>query len=340
MTVLALTQRLKTVQIDRVWLAVVGGFALLALLAPEQVAPSARFTVDALIGMAPFIAVAVLMAAYLQATSADGLIAKAFSASPARAILLASLVGAMSPFCSCGVVPLIAAMFAAGVPLAPVMAFWLASPVMDPEMFVLTAAAISTEFATIKLFAAIGLGLFGGFATHFLTRSGDWRQSLRRAPSGCGCKATLSKDINWAFWNEAPRRRAFREESAANGLFLLKWLAFAFFLESLMVTYIPGDLVASYLGGDNWYAIPLSVVAGLPAYLNGYAAIPLIKGMLDLGMDPAAALAFMTAGSVASIPAAIAVWALVKPRVFGMYAALGLTGSLLTGYGMAAYLMV
>ena len=45
-------------------------------------------------------------------------------------------------FCSCGVIPLIAAMLVAGVPLAPVMAFWIASPIMDPEMFVLTAAGI------------------------------------------------------------------------------------------------------------------------------------------------------------------------------------------------------
>ncbi|MCR9257457.1 MAG: permease [Alphaproteobacteria bacterium] len=337
MTVLALKQRLQTVKIDRVWIALVLGFALLAIVDPQQVRPSAEFTVEALISIAIFIAIAVGAAAYLQASSADGLIAKAFSGSPVRTIVVASLVGAMSPFCSCGVVPLIAAMLAAGVPLAPVMAFWLASPVMDPEIYVLTSAAIGVEFATVKLLGAVLLGMFGGGITHLVTSSGGWTDILKMKTSGC-CKASLRKEINWTFWTERKRRQAFVEEGGNNALFLLKWLTLAFFLESLMVTYIPGELIASYLGGDEWYAIPLAVFAGMPAYLNGYAAIPLVSGLLDLGMDPGAALAFMTAGSVSSIPAAVAVWALVRFKVFAVYVALGLTGSLLTGWGYAAYL--
>ena len=338
MTVLALKQRLQTVKIDRVWASLILGFALLAVLDPQQVQPSVEFTIEALISIAVFIVIAVGLAAYLQATSADGLIAKAFSGSPARTILFASIVGAMSPFCSCGVVPLIAAMLAAGVPLAPVMAFWLASPVMDPEIYVLTSAAIGVEFATVKLVGAVLLGIFGGSITHVIIRAGGLTDVLKMRPSGCGCKASLSKEINWAFWNQEKRRQAFVEEGTNNGLFLLKWLTLAFFLESLMVTYIPGEQVAAYVGGDNWYSIPLAVFAGMPAYVNGYAAIPLVKGMMDLGMDPGAALAFMTAGSVSSIPAAIAVWALVRFKVFMVYVALGLTGSLITGWGYSAYL--
>lgn len=340
MTVIALKQRLTTVKVDRVWLSLVIGFILLALVAPAQLMPSTEFTIQAIIDIAPFILIAVGLAAYLQATSADGLIAAAFQGNPYRAIVIAAFVGAMSPFCSCGVVPLIAAMLAAGVPLAPVMAFWLASPLMDPEIFVLTAATISTEFAAAKLVAAVLLGAFGGLVAHAVTSAGGWQDVLRMRPSGCGCKATLSKEINWKFWTEEKRRQTFREEGVNNGLFLLKWLAFAFFLESLMVAYIPGELVARWVGGTEWYVMPLSVLVGMPAYLNGYAAIPLVKGMMDLGMAPGAALAFMTAGSVSSIPAAIAVWALVKVRVFAVYVLLGLTGALLTGWGYAAFLNI
>ena len=75
-----------------------------------------------------------------------------------------------------------------------------------------------------------------------------------------------------------------------------------------------------------------AAVVGAPSYLNGYAAIPLISGLLEIGMTPGAAMAFVTAGAVSSIPAAIAVWALVKKPVFALYLALGLTGAMLSGW--------
>jgi len=58
--------------------------------------------------------------------------------------------------------------------------------------------------------------------------------------------------------------------------------------------------------------IPIAAFVGAPSYLNGYAAIPLVSGLLEMGMTPGAAMAFVTAGAVSSIPAAIAVFALVK----------------------------
>jgi uncharacterized membrane protein YraQ (UPF0718 family) len=67
--------------------------------------------------------------------------------------------------------------------------------------------------------------------------------------------------------------------------------------------------------------------------MNGYAAIPLVSGFLDLGMAPGAALSFVTAGAVSSIPAALAVYALVNRPVFFIYLTLGLVGSVVSGYG-------
>jgi len=73
-------------------------------------------------------------------------------------------------------------------------------------------------------------------------------------------------------------------------------------------------------------------MVGAPSYLNGYAAIPLISGLIEIGMTPGAAMAFITAGAVSSVPAAIAVWALVKKPVFVLYLALGLSGSMITAW--------
>ena len=123
----------------------------------------------------------------------------------------------------------------------------------------------------------------------------------------------------------------FSSELASTGLFLGKWLTIAFFLESLMLAYIPPEAVASVVGSNDWYVIPLAALVGVPAYLNGYAAIPLVSGLIDLGMSPGAALAFITAGAVSSFPAAMAVIALVRLPVFTVYLSLGLIGSIATG---------
>ena len=99
-----------------------------------------------------------------------------------------------------------------------------------------------------------------------------------------------------------------------------------------MLAYISPDWITDYVGADNTFAIPLAALVGVPSYLNGYAAIPLISGLLEMGMTPGSAMAFITAGAVSSIPAAIAVFALVKKPVFALYLSLGLIGSMLTAW--------
>jgi uncharacterized membrane protein YraQ (UPF0718 family) len=166
--------------------------------------------------MLPFFALAIGIAAYAKASSADLLIAKAFSGNPVRATVAAALVGAISPFCSCGVIPLIAAMLGAGVPLAPVMAFWIASPIMDPEMFVLTAAGIGFNFAVAKTVAAMAMGLMAGFSILLIQRFGGLESPLRAEIGGCcdsGCSAAAPKTVLWKFWQQPERVSAFNAEA-------------------------------------------------------------------------------------------------------------------------------
>ena len=307
---------------------------LLAAVDLPRLPESLAFTLEAVWEMLPFFAIAIGIAAFARASSADLLIAKAFGGNPVRATIAAALVGAISPFCSCGVIPLIAAMLGAGVPLAPVMAFWIASPIMDPEMFVLTAAGIGPTFAVAKTVAAAVMGLFAGLAVLVIQRHGGLGDPLRAEIGGCcdsGCTAARPKQVSWKFWRERWRVEAFNAEAIAIGVFLGKWLTLAFFLESLMLAYVSSDWIAAYVGADNPFAIPLAAIVGAPSYLNGYAAIPLVSGLLEIGMTPGAAMAFTAAGAVSSIPAAIAVWALVKKPVFALYLALGLTGAMMSG---------
>jgi len=324
-------------RIDRVWLALALLFLALAAGMPAQAMQSARFTLDSFLGILPFLIASVVLAAWLKAAGADRLIGRRVSESVVLAIVAAAAFGAFSPLCSCGVVPLIAALLAAGVPLPAVMAFWVASPIMDPEMFVLMWAQLGLPFTLAKTVAALGVGLAGGFATLGLERAGLLSGALR-AEVGCcgGCAAPGGAvDLRWVFWRDARRRDAFRAESREVAVFLSKWLLLAFALQSLMVAWLPGELIASTLGGEE--AIPLAVALGVPAYLNGYAAIPLVGELMDSGMTPPAALAFLVAGGITSLPAAMAVYALVRLRLFVWYVVLALVGSLAVGYAYQAW---
>ncbi len=335
----SLLGRLGQVKLDRVWLAVALLLALLLLLDSQQAASSLSFLVESLLGIAPFLAAAVLVAAYARASGADGLTARAFRGRQEVMILTAALFGALSPFCSCGVIPLIAALMAAGAPLPAVMAFWLASPIMDPEVFLLTAAGISTEFAVAKTLSAIALGLAGGFATWALQgRLQSFTQPLKRPPSGCAARGVKDVRPVWAFWREPDRRQQFGQEARSNGLFLFKWLALAFLLESLMLAYVPAQELIGLVGAEQAFAIPLAALVGVPAYLNSYAAIPTTSALMDLGMSPGAALSFMVAGAVTSIPAAVAVQALVRLPVFLTYLAYSLIGAMLCGWAFQIFL--
>ncbi|WP_029041801.1 permease [Cucumibacter marinus] len=317
-----------------VWLAIAAILVLVAILSPGQAADSLVFVGDALSTTGPFLVLSVVIAAWAAASGADNLIARAFTGSPAMMIALAALAGAFSPFCSCGVIPLIAALLSMGVPLYAVMAFWLASPIMDPSMFALTSGVLGVDFALVKTVAALALGAGGGFSTLFLVQRGLLAEPLRAGIGNGGCGGARIRDpkpVVWQIWAEQERRAKFGSEALKTGLFLGKWLILAFLLESLMVAFIPAETVTALLGGEGFAPVAIATLVGVPAYLNGYAALPLVAGLIDQGMAPGAGLAFLVAGGVTSIPAAMAVWALVKPKVFGLYIALSLGGSFIAG---------
>lgn len=311
----------------------------LALFAPEQAWRSALFVARNVVALAPFFALSVGLAAYVGAAGADNLIARAFTGSLPVMILLASLMGALSPFCSCGVIPIIAALLSMGVPLAPVMAFWLSSPLMDPSMFALTAGTLGIGFAVAKTVAAVGVGMLAGFGVLALQRVGFFGEILRPGVGDGGCaggKIRDPKPVAWAFWREAARRRKFVADARKTTLFLGKWLLLAFLIESLMVAYVPAEVIGRLVGGDSLGAILLAAAVGVPAYLNGAAALPLVAGFMQQGMSPGAAMAFLVGGGATSIPAALAVAALARTPVFLAYLAFALLGAIFSGLFYAA----
>ncbi|MEM1045876.1 MAG: permease [Pseudomonadota bacterium] len=313
---------------------------LIALFDPANFVPAGTFALSAFAGTLPYIAFAVVLIAGMKAAGAEAMIAEAFKGRENRMILLAALFGGLAPFCSCEVIPFIAGLLALGAPLSAVMAFWLSSPLIDPPTLLITAAALGWPFAIGKAVSAVALGLFGGFAIKFALQAGGLTNPLRDyKASGCGCGPSPFKGTPvWRFWEEEPRRVVFRAEFVQNALFLVKWLALAYVLEALLVTYVPASLIAGLVGGEGIVPIATAAVVGMPAYLNSYVAPPLLAGLMEQGMSAGAAMAFMVAGAVSSIPAMAAVWSLVRRRVFAAYLGLGVSGAIISGVVFQAFM--
>ncbi|GHA45600.1 hypothetical protein GCM10008927_08230 [Amylibacter ulvae] len=326
-------------RIDGAWVAFFAILGALAIFAPVDLIPSIKSMLGNLSSTAPFILFAVFLIAFLRATGAEAIVGKAFQGNPVRMVILAAMVGGLAPFCSCEVIPFIAALLAMGTPLAAVMAFWLASPIMDPPMFVITSSALGIDFAIAKTIAGVGMGMFGGFVVMAMSKTALFADPLRNSyKSSCGCGGSdpFNGEVTWAFWTDSARLKTFRDTAIENAAFLFKWLALAYLVEAVMIRFVPAEWIAELLGGEGLQPILLGTLLGAPAYLNGYAAVPLISGLLEQGMSQGAAMSFMIAGSVSCIPAAIAVWALVKPKVFVAYVTFGFIGAFSAGTVWAA----
>ncbi|WP_316862431.1 permease [uncultured Cohaesibacter sp.] len=308
---------------------------VIALLDPDNLVSVLGIAVRAFAGTIPFIVFAVLLIAFLKAAGAETLVAQAFKGKETRMIFLAALFGGLAPFCSCEVIPFIAGLLALGAPLSAVMAFWLSSPLIDPPTLLITASALGWPFAVGKAISAIALGLLGGYATSYAMKMGLFRDPLKKNTVGCsscGCgPSPFSGRPVWAFWKEEKRIVLFRSEVMTNGTFLVQWLALAYMLEGVLVTYVPAVVIARLVGGTGIVPIAVAAVVGIPAYLNSYIAPPLLAGLMEQGMSAGAAMSFMVAGAVSSLPAMAAVWSLVKRGVFFAYLGFGIVGAVLSG---------
>lgn len=342
----------------------------------------------------PVFLLSVSLGVLVRALRLDGAIRRAFSHRIGLSILLATAVGAFSPFCSCTVIPLVAGLLIGGVPLAPVMAFWVASPTMDPEIFALSVGFLGWDLAVARLAATLALSLGAGYLTLFLTGGGLLGKVLRREEpkpertGGCCTSGTFSPvgpvpvavGLNPAAAvapvalaerpepscvsgcdaagevhpGAGPAREAWHgatlaslsalswpqvgRDVARESWRLGRWLLVAFALEALILAHVPQGAIAGVLGGSNPLAVPLAALVGLPLYMTEAAALPIISGLLQGGMSPGSALAFLIAGPATTVPAMVAVWSLVRPRVFALYVGVALVGA--TSLGFAAELVL
>ncbi len=360
----------------------------------DEIVKIMDFIIDAFVHIWPYLVITIPIAVAVNMSGASKHIKRAFDAGPIAAILLATVVGAFSPFCSCGVIPVIAALLIGGVPLPPVMAFWIASPSMDPEIFFLSVGTLGLDLATWRLAGTLILSLSAGFITHALMQAGwiDINVLKRKAETGTPKRYSKIKQMSNAFasslknvfsWKsktlipaqatacctggtanviqiqpcvsytkketqgcdsiddastscgcneEETFWKRLSKESMSATIMVIKFMALAFFLEALIILYVPEAWITNIMGKENSWAIITASFLGIPVYTSNLSALPMVSGLLTQGMSPAAALAFLISGPTTTLPAMAAVWTLVKNRIFILYVSFSLVGAILLGY--------
>jgi len=145
------------------------------------------------LGLLPWFMVAVILGALLQHLRIDVLTKGSLRRRSATAAATTTVFGAFTPFCACSIVPLIRSFLLAGVPVSVVMAFWIASPAVSPEIFGLTAAAFGIKIALARLIGAIVLALGASAAARVMERRG-WLSEVVRPPKQKKQKQLVTQD--------------------------------------------------------------------------------------------------------------------------------------------------
>lgn len=285
-----------------------------------------RFVAESTLHILPYFVASILVASAINTSNIAKERIRLFTKShPLKMIVVASLLGTLSPFCSCGVIPVISGFLMAGAQISPVLAFWISSPLMDPNTFFITLGGLGPEMALFRLGSAFFMGLFAGVVGLFFERGKHLKPDVlnpqHETASCCSCPCSKPSKL-----------KLFLNNSMSASVYLGKWLLLAFVLEAIIINYVPMDWIGHILGKDSPYSIPLASLIGLPMYINGIGAVPIVKGLMIKGMSNGAAMAFLISGPVSTIPAMLAVTAVARRKLFVAYLLIGLIGSLIAGY--------
>ncbi len=263
------------------------------------------------------------------------------------AIPAATLIGALSPLCSCGILPIVIPMALTGVPLAPLMALLITSPVMDPASFFLTWGGVGADLAWWKLGGALFLGMSAGMITWFFERSGYFSGNIIKLSPVHEDNGQLASAYEIGCHNGlrlktmtvVPRESKFRffvDRFIDVGGFVGMWVAMAIVLEAAIHVYVPIDWVANLVGVKGPGSVVAAAAVALPLPAHQIPVVPILAGLQAKGIAVGADLAFLMAGPVTSIPAMAALTAIFLPRVVVTYIAIGLVGSMLLGFARMA----
>ncbi len=232
----------------------------------------------------------------------------------------AAVFGVISPLGTYICLPMAGSLYRKGTPLAPLMAFLIASPILNPTIFMLTVGAFSYEMAFVRLFTGILLGVLGGYLFMYLdSRVGkiSMEETVFPDKKRVEIKRTLLQ--------------RFLKEFKGSTLYMLKYFSIAIVIAAAIKNLVSSDQVEWILGRGSVMSVVFAAGAGIPLYSCGGAAIPVLYQLSELGMSKGAVLAFFISGPSTRVSNLVILKSVFNLRILIFYLGLVLAGSVLSG---------
>ncbi|MDH3454323.1 MAG: permease [Desulfuromonadales bacterium] len=294
----------------------------------------------------PYLALGVLFEAIIRTFKWHVKIRKALTHYGILAIPMATLLGVASPLCACATLPLVISLLVAGLPLAPAMALLVTSPLMSPASFTMLSGMLGTSWALAVLVCAVLLGLFAGYATHFLRKKGFAEEDIFRKalPQGdfhdpdypveqlrCECGQQLSHRVDRCTHNKL---LVFLARFWEGSLKISKFVLIGLVVEVVALQLIPNGWITGLLEGEGIASIFILTLAAIPLHLPQVTAASMLFGFYlpDPGqaipLAKGAGIAMLVGGPVTALPVMAVFISMFKPRVLILYIALCVGGTI------------
>jgi len=238
---------------------------------------------------------------------------------------MAAALGVVTPFCSCSAVPLFIGFVQAGVPLGVTFSFLVSAPMVNEVALALLLALFGWKVALLYLALGLAVAIAAGWV---IGRMGmeryleDWVRDIPRVGAAVGQDGlNLGDRIEAGFI-------AVREVVGRVWPFILAGIA----VGAAIHGYVPRDFMASFMGRDAWWSVPLAVVLGVPMYSNAAGMIPIVEALLAKGAALGTALAFMMSVVALSLPEMVILRKVLKPRLIATFAGVVAAGIALVGF--------
>ncbi|HEX7570203.1 MAG TPA: permease, partial [Verrucomicrobiae bacterium] len=238
--------------------------------------------------------------------------------------VLASLLGVVTPFCSCSAVPLFIGFVTTGVPLGVTFSFLIAAPMVNEIALVLLFGLFGWKVAAIYLTTGLGIALVAGWVIGRLKMERFVEDWVYQSPT---VSAAAEDELTW------PARiryglDAVRDIVGRVWVFVVIGIAVGAGIHG----YVPENFMASIMGKDAWWSVPLAVLVGVPMYSNAAGIIPIVQALLGKGAALGTVLAFMMSVIALSLPEAVILRKVLKlPLILTFFGVVAL-GIMLVGY--------
>ncbi|MFH1261993.1 MAG: permease [Pseudomonadota bacterium] len=243
--------------------------------------------------------------------------------------VLAAILGIPTPFCSCSAVPLFIGFVTSGVPLGVTFSFLISAPMVNEVALVLLFGLFGWKVAALYLGTGLAIAMVAGWVIGRLHLEKWVEEWVYRTTDDAGQPASVGAETN-VTWEDRARfgRDAVKEIVGRVWPYVLAGIAVGAGIHG----YVPQDFMASIMGKDSWWSVPLAVLIGIPMYSNAAGIIPVVQALLGKGAALGTALAFMMSVIGLSLPEMIILRKVLKVPLIVTFAAVVGAGIIVVGY--------